>query len=1044
MAEVSLFEHNEKAYKLLIESLKGHRFTTINHATGTGKSFIALKYLYENRDKKYLYISPTYPIIDQLMDSCDSIGINKSELNVDTMIYRGLLDLDMEALCEKYDGFILDEYHRTGARETGKKIRELKAAIEKSGKDKKVIGLTATPVRYLDDERNMTEEIFDGVVASRLSLAEAILEGLLPAPMYANSKIACMPKYQKLYKRISRLEECEEKQELLTEIRQLGEKIGSEENTIQELIQKNIKEKDGKYIIFCSSVEELAKYYEMADTWFGHLENVKKYQVHSYQHREKNKEELAEFNKNKEGISILFGVDILNEGVHVKGIDGVIMLRRTTSPIIYFQQIGRALSFSGRKKQIKILDLVNNFANHGAIYAVYEEIKEELKKKIQLEPHRKAEYEAILNRFVILDETRGIIEEMSQIASKLTRETLINSRVTKAINVLIELNDKKLNDEIEEQLRQSFIVLNKYYKYVTDEQLEKLLELNIMLPKGLMGDIEKRKENLDGFSSIHEKEKNTFDEINLIIKFIKVNKRIPSQMSTYKTERELGKVYYEHLSCLTPEQKKLLLEAINSSHVKIEIWEKALLSDKITKKDLKDLIEFANSYISSAQMLPTYLYDAIYDIAIKYEDVIDVSELYSLMKQSDDLYSNKMTKQYSEMKLVRALLSEITANFDSLDDPEFAQEFDKKIQSLSEEGKKCIFNSIANRKMKRYSQILPKEAETNKSLVANMKGASKEKIAERIAANNAIKDANELILEILKFKLNNSGVLPSIDSKNVEEVKLAKQLQELVKNFPNGDEIFDMLIGNGIYDFNGIKRKIDELLNAKVQDTISDVNDKRYILELFEYVEDNVDEEEEEEKSVYSEFCSQMDTITEEEIENQLIEYEKAKERYGHILDFFERKLFDFATLKIVEGSQEDKALISKMETDVDKEEIYKLVGNVIESSIHNVENKYKKQEISLMIEKELKERLQKEIIDKEIRISVLNVISFFRKRNRRPLKNSRNPEEAIIAEKYEKFALKNLPTTCITILNKRLNAKQSLENACSEYLKNLKFGEER
>lgn len=86
MSIVSLFEHNEKAYKKLIEALKKYKCTTINHATGTGKSFIALKYLYEHRDKKYLYLAPTYPIIDQLLESCYKIGITPKDINIDTMI----------------------------------------------------------------------------------------------------------------------------------------------------------------------------------------------------------------------------------------------------------------------------------------------------------------------------------------------------------------------------------------------------------------------------------------------------------------------------------------------------------------------------------------------------------------------------------------------------------------------------------------------------------------------------------------------------------------------------------------------------------------------------------------------------------------------------------------------------------------------------------------------------------------------------------------------------------------------------------------------
>ena len=68
MSEVILFDHNETGYQDLIETLKYNRCATLNRATGTGKSFICLKYLYENRNKKFLYLAPTYQIIDQLRE----------------------------------------------------------------------------------------------------------------------------------------------------------------------------------------------------------------------------------------------------------------------------------------------------------------------------------------------------------------------------------------------------------------------------------------------------------------------------------------------------------------------------------------------------------------------------------------------------------------------------------------------------------------------------------------------------------------------------------------------------------------------------------------------------------------------------------------------------------------------------------------------------------------------------------------------------------------------------------------------------------------
>ena len=51
---------------------------------------------------------------------------------------------------------------------------------------------------------------------------------------------------------------------------------------------------------------------------------------------------------------------MLNEGVHIEGVDGVILLRPTASPILYKQQIGRALSVSGNKTPI-IFDAILYF-----------------------------------------------------------------------------------------------------------------------------------------------------------------------------------------------------------------------------------------------------------------------------------------------------------------------------------------------------------------------------------------------------------------------------------------------------------------------------------------------------------------------------------------------------------------------------------------------------------------------------------------------------------------------------------------------------------
>ena len=47
--------------------------------------------------------------------------------------------------------------------------------------DAKLLALTATNVRYLDNNRDMAEELFDGRIASEMTLSEAIVRGVLPA-----------------------------------------------------------------------------------------------------------------------------------------------------------------------------------------------------------------------------------------------------------------------------------------------------------------------------------------------------------------------------------------------------------------------------------------------------------------------------------------------------------------------------------------------------------------------------------------------------------------------------------------------------------------------------------------------------------------------------------------------------------------------------------------------------------------------------------------------------------------------------------------------
>ena len=117
---------------------------------------------------------------------------------------------------------------------------------------------------------------------------------------------------------------------------------------IKELLTNNIRKRDGKYIVFCKDKEQMQELMKKAKEWFADIDGEPEiYSVYSGEgYTEKdNKEAIKKFENSKsEHIKLLYSIDMLNEGVHVEDISGVIMARPTDSRIVYLQQLGRILS----------------------------------------------------------------------------------------------------------------------------------------------------------------------------------------------------------------------------------------------------------------------------------------------------------------------------------------------------------------------------------------------------------------------------------------------------------------------------------------------------------------------------------------------------------------------------------------------------------------------------------------------------------------------------------------------------------------------------
>lgn len=832
MKEIELFEHNEIGYEKTVVDLEDNKSTTINHATGTGKSFIALKLIYNfinnkilnniNRDKtkprKVLYIAPTYQIIEQLFNSTHQIGLTPEDIPIDTMIYKTLLGLDMKELYEKYDLIIMDEYHRTGAKQTYQKIKELKGLLDNNKDGKRFLGLTATPKRYLDRERNMTEEIFDGREASSISLAEAMLEGLLPVPLYINSKLSCAEKYYKIHNKVSRFAPGEKKNLLEKELKKIKKEINYGDDGYRELIKQYITDPNAKIIIFSNTIEKAEEYYEQVDEWFTHIGPIKKYKVHSGQKYDRNKNQkrainkdddlkynkynLERFNKDKDGISVMICVDVLNEGVHVKGVDTLIFLRKTTSPIIYFQQTGRGLAFSARNKQIKIFDMVNNFDNHSAIYDVYREVLEESKRKMKENPEKKEQYQAVLDKFKILDETKQILDILNEIEKQCTQEEIINSRIEYAIPILQKYDKKfiyELTSKQQEEQKEAIRIIEKYYKYVTNNQLKQLQELNILLPLELSKTIEERKEELLGFDTIHEYEKNLNEIfIRRTIEFIESENRIPEENSENEDERKLAKLYYENIANIKDDIRKELVKKINSKKIKLRSWEKVLLKQKVNGSDLDNMISLAKEYIERNEKLPSYLYEAITLITLK-TNTTKNDDLFKLIEESDKIEAIEREEANRQRReKIDEVLNYLEENVEEFQDFE-----DENLKYLLGKLQKGDVNYIRKRfegfKKTYFKNLLNDGVKENKEFFKMLYLIDEEQILQYYEILRLDNEKSENLIKVLKF-LKENNKLPNVDSIDKEESKLAKYLLEGIQNSEINIDLNELTAQSNVYN----------------------------------------------------------------------------------------------------------------------------------------------------------------------------------------------------------------------------------------------------
>ena len=366
---IELFDHNQKAYEAAKQSLSETGKAAIVHPTGTGKSFIGFKFCEERSDERICWLGPSTYIFDTQIENLRHTFDGYAPENIHFLTYAKLMLLTDEELAEIQPNLIiLDEFHRCGAEQWGIGVSRLLAKYFRVP----VLGLSATAIRYLDNQRDMAEELFNGNIASEISLGEAIVRGILRAPKYvltAYSYQRDLERYEKRIKKAPNAAVRDSAEQYLEELRRALEMADG----LDEIFARHMPNVHGKYIVFCANAGHMQEMIALADEWFAKVDSSPKI-YSAYSSDPETSKAFADFKADQsEHLKLLYCIDMLNEGIHVDDINGVILLRPTVSPIIYKQQIGRTMSVSQRDDAV-IFDVVMNIANLQSIGAIQDEM----------------------------------------------------------------------------------------------------------------------------------------------------------------------------------------------------------------------------------------------------------------------------------------------------------------------------------------------------------------------------------------------------------------------------------------------------------------------------------------------------------------------------------------------------------------------------------------------------------------------------------------------------------------------------------------------
>lgn len=368
---IQLYGHNMEAYRSAMTMLLSEGKAAVIHPTGTGKSFIGFKLCEDHPDERVCWLSPSKYIFHTQLENLMAASGGYRPDNVEFITYAKLMNMTGEEIGRiRPDYIILDEFHRCGASAWGQGVDRLLERYDGTP----LLGLSATAIRYLDGQRDMSDELFDGHIASKMTLGEAIVRGILNPPVYVQTVYSYADDIDRYMGRVGKIRNRERRRQAEDILGRLKRALDKAEG-LDEMFDEYMTDRTGKYIVFCANYGAMLDAMGKCREWFHRIDGSPRcYSLYSDDPGASGSFRAFKADVERDHLRLLFCIDALNEGIHVEDISGVVLLRPTISPVVYKQQIGRALSAS-KKTEPVVFDVVNNIENLYSIDAVREEME---------------------------------------------------------------------------------------------------------------------------------------------------------------------------------------------------------------------------------------------------------------------------------------------------------------------------------------------------------------------------------------------------------------------------------------------------------------------------------------------------------------------------------------------------------------------------------------------------------------------------------------------------------------------------------------------